>query len=107
MQIAKLILDRSLQLLQSRFNGAALSVSQHDHQASTELLGGELDTADQGRSDDVAGDTNDEQITQALIEDDFDGHPRIGTAEYGRERLLTRSQFETPGPARNGVAIAD
>ena len=38
MQIARLILDRPLQLLQRRFDGAALSVAQYDHQARTELL---------------------------------------------------------------------
>jgi len=41
-QIARLILDRPLQLLQRRFNGAALGVAQHDYQARAELLGGDL-----------------------------------------------------------------
>ena len=77
MQIARLILNRPLQLLQGRFNGAALRMAKHHHQASTEFFGGELHAADQGRSNDVTGDTNDEQVAQALIEDDLHGYTRI------------------------------
>src|SRR6202044_1227099 len=65
-QIARLIFDRPLQLLQRRLNGAALRVAQYHDQACAKLLGGELDAADEGRGDDVAGDTDDEQVSQSL-----------------------------------------
>src|ERR1700688_1320915 len=107
MQIVGLIFDRPLQLLQRRFNRAALSVAQHDHQARTELLGGKFDATDQGRRHDVSGAADDEQIPQPLIEDDFYGYPRIGTAENGGEWLLARRQFETARPTADGSAIAD
>src|ERR1700686_1201711 len=106
-QVTRLILDRPLQLLQRRVDGAALRVAQYHHQASAELFGGELDAADLGRSNDVTGDANDEEIAQALVEDDFDGHPGIGTAEDGGEWLLACGQFETARPTGNRLAIAD
>src|ERR1700722_209982 len=107
MQIARLILDRALQLLQRRINGAALRVSQHNDQSRAELYGGELDAADQRWSDNVAAHANHEQVPQSLIEDDFNRDAGIGATENGGERLLTRGQLETARPARNSVAIAD
>ncbi len=52
----------------------------------------ELDAADLRRGDDVSGNTDDKQITKALIEDDLRWHPRIGTSENDVERLLARRQ---------------
>src|ERR1700683_5464181 len=106
MQIAGLILDRPLQLLQRGLDGAAPGMAQHHHQASAELLRRELDAADERRGHDVAGDANDEQGSQTLIEDDLDRYPGIGAPQDGRERRLTRGQLETARTAANGVAIA-
>ena len=100
MQIARLILDWPLQLLQGRFNGAALRVAQHHHQAGAELFGGELDAADLGWGDDVAGDADDEQIAEALIEDDFDRYPGVGTAENGGEWFLCSQPTPIGAPDR-------
>ena len=106
-QISRLILYRSLQLPQRRFDGAALRVAQYHHQACAELLGGKLDTADEGRGNDFAGDPNDEQISQSLIENDFNRHPGIGTSKDGRKWFLTRGQLEATRPTRNCVTVAD
>jgi hypothetical protein len=81
-------------------------MTQHDDQTCPKLFGREFNAADLGRSDDVAGDPNDEQIAQALVEDDLDGYTRIGTSENGRERLLARGRFDAAKPARKSIAAA-
>ena len=63
-------------------------MAEHDDQRRAELCGGELHAADLRRGDDVAGDADDEQVAEALVEHDFGGHPRVGAAEDDRERLL-------------------
>src|ERR1700722_18793263 len=82
-------------------------MAQDHHQACAELLGSELDAADEGWGDDVAGDANDEQIAQPLIKDNFDGYTGVGTAKNGGEWLLAHGQLGTPPPALNRVAIGD
>ena len=67
-------------------------MSEHHDQPRTEAGGGELDAADLRRSDDVAGDADDEQIAEPLIEDDFRRHPRVRATEDDRERLLRRGE---------------
>jgi hypothetical protein len=52
------------------------------------MLGGELDAADLRRRDDVAGDANDKQMTEAEIENNLNRNPLIGTAENDGERFL-------------------
>ena len=106
---------RAAQLLQRRGHGAALRVPEHDDEPRVELLGGELDAADQRRRDDVAGDADDEEIAEALIEHELGGHTRIGAAEDDRERLLAVRDFRAapgglagaaPGPLRHKPPIA-
>ena len=63
-------------------------MAEHHHQARAEGLGGELDAADLGGRDDVAGDADDEQVAESLIEDQLRGHARIGAAEDDGEGLL-------------------
>ena len=106
-QIARLILLRPPQLLQCRLDGAASRMTQDDHQSRAELFRGEFDAADLRRRDDIAGDPDDEQISEALIEDDFHGHSRIGAAEDRGEGLLPRGQFDASGAARQCAATAD
>ena len=79
---------RPPQLLERGEDRAALRVAEHDDQPRAEALGGELDAADLRRRDDVAGDADDEQVAQALVEDDLGRHARVGAAEDDRERLL-------------------
>src|SRR5450631_1921770 len=75
MQIARLILDRPQQLLHRCLDRATLRVSQYNHQACSEVLRSELDASDEGGRDDIAGHAYHEQVSQTLIEHDFDGDP--------------------------------
>lgn len=84
---------RTLELFQCGFNGAAHRVTQDHDKPRAESFGRKLDTADVRWGDDVAGHTDDEQVAQALMENDFRRHPRVGAAENDGERLLTRYQF--------------
>ncbi len=101
-QVAGLIFQGPLQLFESRPHGAALRVPQHHHQPGAEAGGGELDAAHPGGRHDVAGDANDEQIAQPLIEDDLGGHPRVRATEDDGEGLLLLRQLERP--RRRGLA---
>ena len=83
---------------------AALGVSHHDDQAGPELAGRELDGPDERRRDDVARDADDEEIAEALVEDELRRRPRIRAAEDGRERPLPRGEARVP--ASNGLAFA-
>ena len=76
--------------LDRRIDRAAAGVAHDHHQARAEALGRELDAADLRRRDDVARDADDEQIAQALVEDDLGGRARIGAAEHDRARRLRR-----------------
>jgi hypothetical protein len=49
------------------------------------MLGGVLDAADLRRRDNVTGDANDKQLTEAEIENNLNRNPRIGTAENDGE----------------------
>ena len=66
-QIRRLFFFRSSELLESRQNGATARVAQYDNERCAEPLRGELDAADLGRRDDVAGDADDEQVAQPLV----------------------------------------
>jgi hypothetical protein len=48
----------------------------------------ELDTADLRRSDDVAGDTDNEKVAEALVEDELGRDPGIRTSQHDGEWLL-------------------
>jgi hypothetical protein len=72
---------------------AHTGVAQHDDERRPEPLGGELDAADLRGRDDIAGNADDEQVAEALVEDDLRRHPRVGTAEDDGERFLTERQL--------------
>jgi hypothetical protein len=78
----------------------------HD-QPRPETLGGELDAANLRGRDDVAGDADDEEVSQALIEYDFRGHGRIGASQYDRERILARHELGAPALARKPFDARD
>jgi hypothetical protein len=71
---------------------------QHHHQPRTERPGRELHASHLRRCDDVAGDADDEQVAEALVEHDLGGHARIGAAEDDGERLLAGRQLAPPRP---------
>src|SRR3954451_12852111 len=71
-------------------------MAQHNHESRAKAGRRELDAADLRRRDDVAGDANDEEIAEPLIEDEFSGNARVGTAENNREGLLPRRKRGAP-----------
>ena len=76
------------QALQRAEDRAAVRVAEHDDQRRAELLGRKLDASQLRGSDDVAGDPDDEQVAEILVEHDLDRHARVGAAEDDREGLL-------------------
>ena len=74
--------------LQGGGDRAAVGVSHHDDQSGAEALGGELDAADLGGGHDVAGYANDEQILEALVEDDLGRRPAVRAADHDGDRRL-------------------
>jgi hypothetical protein len=82
-------------------------VSQHDDEPRAEALGGELDAPDLRGGDDVAGDADDEQLAEPLIEDDLGGHAGIGAAEDDRERLLDLGQLGAAVAVEQRIGAAD
>ena len=85
-----------------------LRVPEHHHQAGAERFGRELDAADLRGRDDVAGHADDEQVAEALIEDDLGRHARIRTAEDDGQRLLAcRQQRAAARGSRRRCPAAD
>jgi hypothetical protein len=66
-----------------RGDRAALRVSEHDHRPCAEACARQLDAANPRGHDDVAGDTDDEEVTEALVEDQLRAN-----AEFRRHRRL-------------------
>ena len=70
---------------------AALAVAQHHDQPDAQLADCELDAPFHRRAraaDDVAGHAHDEQVADALVEDQFGGDPGIRTRDDRRQRRL-------------------
>jgi hypothetical protein len=82
-------------------DGPAAGVAEHDHQARAELRGRELDRPDHRRGHDVAGDADDEEIAEALVEQDLDRCARIRAAQHDGEGTLgLHRQLGGEGPGR-------
>jgi hypothetical protein len=81
-------------------------MAQNDHQAGAKLLCREFNAANLGRRHDVTGDADHEQIAETLIEDDFHGNARIGTAQHGGKGLLAGREVEPAHATRDRIAIA-
>jgi hypothetical protein len=73
-------------------------VTKHHNEARVEAGSRKLDTADLGGCDNVAGHANDEEVAEALIEDQLRRYAGVGAAEDDGEGLL--------GGAEDGVAPA-
>ena len=101
------LIGRALQLLERGEDRAALRVAEHDDEARAEALRGELDAADLRRRDDVAGDADDEQVAEPLVEDDLGRHARVGAAEDDRERLLAGGELCAARFACQRIVAAD
>src|SRR5437588_129144 len=88
------------QFLQRGDDGAALRMAHDDDQSSIKSCRGELNAADLRWCDNVAGDSNDEEVAEALVKDQFRGDAGIRATEDDRERLLSRDQRGTTGMIR-------
>ncbi len=63
-------------------------MAEDDHQSRTELARGEFNAANLRGRHDVAGDSNNEQVAESLVENDLRGNTRVRTAEDDREWFL-------------------
>ena len=82
-------------------------MAEHDDEPRPVPLGRELDAADLRRRDDIAGDADDEQIAEPLVEHDFRRHARVGTAKDDGERFLARGDLCAARFARQRIVAAD
>ena len=65
---------------------------------------GVFDGADLIGGGDVAGHPDHEEIADALVEDDFRGHPGVGAGEDHRQRVLALGRGQGPaGPVLAGM----
>src|SRR5262245_33079689 len=74
-------------------DGSATLMTEHENQASGQNVDCKLDASQSFIVEHIARDSNDKQISEAFVEDDFGRHARIGTTEYDRKRVLTLRQF--------------
>ncbi len=78
-----------------RGDRTARVVAQHDDERAVQHAHPVLDAAEDLRARDVARGADDEQVTDAAVEDDLGGQPRIGAAEEDGEGTLGRSRLGT------------
>jgi hypothetical protein len=104
-QIARLVLPRPHQLFQRGRHRPAPGVAQHHDERRPEALGGKLHAANLRGRDDIAGDADDKQVAEALVEDDLRRYPRVGTPEDDGERFLVDRQLMASRLAREPVAV--
>jgi hypothetical protein len=74
-------------------DGPATLVTEHENQSGSQNLNTVLDASQAFIVEHIARDSDDEEISESFIKDEFRWHPRIGTTEYDRERVLTFRQF--------------
>src|SRR5215216_3798495 len=72
---------------------AATLMTEDHNQTRTKDIDTVLDASQTFIVEHIARDSNDKQISDALIKDDFGWHTRIGTTENDRKRVLTLRQF--------------
>jgi hypothetical protein len=77
-------------------------MAHYDDQSGTESCRRKLNAAYLGWCDDVAGDSNDEEVAEALVEDQFRGDAGIGTTKDDCERFLSRDQRGATSLIRKG-----
>jgi hypothetical protein len=99
-QVTRLVFSRLLDLFQSGRYGTALRMPEDYHQPRAKACSGELDATHLGRSNNVSGNADDEEIPQALIEHYLSGHARIGASKDRRERLLRAGERAAASLAR-------
>src|SRR5687767_9253544 len=75
------------------FYGATGTMAHHDKQRSTEMAGTVFNGADFIGLRDVAGDADDEEISEPLVEDGFSRYAGVGTSENCSEWILPFRYF--------------
>jgi len=79
-----------------RYSSAAGMTHDND-QSRSELGCGELDGPDDGRGDDISRDPHNEEVTETLVEENFDRGSRIGATENdGEWALCLRGESRAP-----------
>ncbi len=78
-------------------DGAGVPVAQHHHKRAVQVLDGVLDAAQNDRIDHVASDADNEDVPQALVEDQFRRDAGVAAADDDGERLLPRDQLLAAG----------
>src|SRR4029453_1298008 len=79
--------------LHSSIDGTATLMAEHDNQACAQNVDRVLDASQPFIVEHIARYSNDKQISETFIKDDFGWHTRIGTTEDDRKRVLTLRQF--------------
>src|SRR6266581_6853191 len=74
-------------------DGTATLMAEHDNQTGAQNIDPVLNASQAFIVEHIARYSNDEQISEAFIKDDFWWHTRIGTTEDDRKRVLTLRQF--------------
>src|SRR5437763_13876654 len=90
-------MSRLLSTLNSGRNRAALLMTQDQNQFCVQVFQRILDAAQIVVSGDVAGNPDNKQIAQALVEYKLGRHSRIGTAQDYREWMLPNLQLLPTG----------
>ena len=73
----------------------AIGVAQHHDRLGAEHRSAIFQTGDDRRGCDIAGHPRDKDVSETLVEDQLDGHPRIRARQDGGEGLLL---FDSLGP---------
>ena len=97
---------RLSKFFQGRLYGTALRVSQNHDEPGTESRRGELNAVNLGRCNDITGNTDDEKVTEPLVENNFSRDPRVRTTEDNREGLLPLCHLDSLRMAQVCVASA-
>ncbi len=92
-EISRPIRVRLLKFFQGCQNSPAPAMPEHYHQPRTEMNRRKLDAFDLRGANNVAGDTDDEQVAWALVEDYLHRHARVRASEDNSKRRLTCQQL--------------
>lgn len=88
--------DPSRDGMDRRPDSPAVLMSEDDHQGDTQMLDGILDTPHGRIISDMTGRSNDEQVAEAPVEDDFRRDAGIRTPEHDGEGVLLFGHGATP-----------
>ena len=79
-------------------------MAEHHHESRMEAFRGELHRAHLGRRHDVSGHTDDQEVAQALVEDNLCGHARIRAAKDDGKRFLPCGQLAASRLTRQRIS---